>query len=48
LFGFLLVVLFVLVHRLAIRIHHVESQNRVLIQEYALLMLESSEITRNR
>ena len=35
LFGLLLVVLFTLVHRLAIRIHHVESQNRLLIQEFA-------------
>jgi hypothetical protein len=36
-FGILFAVVFILVHRLAVRIHHLETLNRSVIQELALL-----------
>lgn len=44
-FGLLFVAIFVIIHRLTIKIHRLEDQNRLLIQELGLLQVERGKRT---
>lgn len=48
LFGILLAVLFIFIHRMTVRLHRVESDNRLLIQEISLLRQVNENTTQNK